>query len=249
MHVQFLSNKSEKIKIMKWLWWTIVVLLLLLSLLVLLGVGFVRKVTTPTYKGRGFCDQSAPWIPPQIVPSFLTPEERRYILAYAEPRFEESKVVTGFDRDVRKSETAWIERDEPVVRPIIERACNLANMPFENAEKMQVVKYGPDGFYNAHYDASCDDTLESVEFEKNGGQRVLTVLCYLNDDFEGGATQFPTLGKDLKAPVDGALVFYSLQTPESGNQCHPLSLHAGMPVISGQKYICNIWIRERAYTP
>jgi len=44
-------------------------------------------------------------------------------------------------------------------------------------------------------------------------------------------------------------VFYSLQTPESGNQCHPLSLHAGMPVTSGQKYICNIWIRERAYTP
>jgi prolyl 4-hydroxylase len=158
-------------------------------------------------------------------------------------------VVTGFDTGVRKSKTAWMERDEPVIRDIIQRACLLCNKSLENAEKMQVVKYDPNGYYNAHYDASCDDLPESIEFEKNGGQRLATILIYLNDDFEGGATQFPNLKQDYKAPVDGALFFYSLQTPESGNQCHPLSLHAGMPVTSGQKYICNIWIREKEYTP
>ena len=200
-------------------------------------------------RGRGFCRITDPWIPPQTLSHFLSPEEVKYIIDFAEPRFEESRVVTGMDNAVRKSQTAWIERDEPVVKTVIERVCRLSNMPFQNAEKMQVVKYGPGGYYNAHFDASCDDTPESIEFEKNGGQRVLTVLCYLNDDFEGGSTQFPNLEKDYKMPMGHALLFYSLQTPESGNQCHPLSLHAGMPITRGEKSICNIWIREREYVP
>lgn len=227
---------------MGWIFWLIVLLVVVLSSV---GMWFYNKKE----HGRGFCNITEPWIPPRTLFNFLTPEERNYILAYAEPRFEESRMVTGTDNSVRKSQTAWIERDDPVVTNIIQRVCQLSNMPFENAEKMQVVKYGPHGYYNPHYDASCDDTPESIEFEKNGGQRLLTVLCYLNDDFEGGATQFPNLNQDFKMPVDGALFFYSLQRPDSGNQCHPLSLHAGMPVTRGEKYICNIWIREREYTP
>lgn len=235
-------------------WWWLFVGLLLLVIALLVWWWFYQKEneTEPRIlpeKGRGYCEITAPWIPPSIIPDFITWEERQYILSQAEPLFEESKVVTGFDTQVRKSETAWIERDDPVISGIIRRACDLTNMPFENVEKMQVVKYGVNGYYNAHYDASCDDKPESIEFEKNGGQRVATILIYLNDEFEGGATQFPNLNRDYKAPVNGALLFYSLQTPESGNQCHPLSLHAGMPVTKGQKYICNIWIREKTYRP
>jgi len=222
------------------MWWWLLVLAIL--------IGFAL-LSRRQQRGRGFCSMTDPWIPPQTLPNFLSPEERKYILDYAESRFEDSRVVTGMDNAVRKSQTAWIERDDPVVKAVIERVCRLSNIPFQNAEKMQVVKYGPGGYYNAHFDASCDDTPESIDFEKNGGQRVLTVLCYLNDDFEDGATHFPNLKKDYKIPMDGALLFYSLQTPESGNQCHPLSLHAGMPVSRGEKYICNIWIREREYTP
>jgi prolyl 4-hydroxylase len=200
-------------------------------------------------KGRGYCDSSAPWTPPEVIQNFISPEERQYILNQAGPLFEESKILSGTDHSIRKSETAWLERDDPVVKRVIERACSRCGLPFENAEKMQVVKYGPSGYYNEHYDASCDDNEESVEFELNGGQRLLTVLIYLNQGFEGGATRFITLERDYRPPMDSALVFYSLQTPNSGNQCHPLSLHAGMPVLSGEKYIANVWIREQAYTP
>ena len=42
-----------------------------------------------------------------------------------------------------------------------------------------------------------------------------------------------------------ALLFYSLE--KNGNKCHPLSLHAGMPVETGQKYIANVWLREKEY--
>ena len=121
----------------------------------------------------------------------------------------------------------------------------MTKIPFENAEKMQVVKYEPNGFYNAHYDASCDDKKECVEFEQNGGQRVVTMIIYLNDDFTGGATYFPNLNKTFIPTKYNALLFYSLE--KNGNKCHPLSLHAGMPVETGQKYIANVWLREREY--
>ena len=100
---------------MGWIFWlTIIVLLVVLSSV---GMWFYNKKE----KGRGFCSITEPWIPPRTLFNFLTPEERNYILAYAEPRFEESRMVTGTDNSVRKSQTAWIERDDPVVTNIIQR--------------------------------------------------------------------------------------------------------------------------------
>ena len=94
----------------------------------------------------------------------------------ASPMFADSLLVSGTMDNVRKSQTAWLSRDDPVISKIIERVCGLTKIPFINAEKMQVVKYDKNGFYNPHYDASCDDRPECVEFEKNGGQRVITML-------------------------------------------------------------------------
>ena len=121
----------------------------------------------------------------------------------------------------------------------------MTNIPFEHAEKLQVVKYQPGGFYSAHYDASCDDKKECVEFEKNGGQRIVTLIIYLNDDYEGGHTEFTNLKKNYKLNKGDALLFYSLE--KNGNLCHPLSLHSGTSVKSGEKYIANIWLREKPY--
>jgi prolyl 4-hydroxylase len=115
----------------------------------------------------------------------------------------------------------------------------------ENAEPLQVVKYEPGGYYNEHHDACCDDDSKCDAFIQNGGQRVLTVLIYLNDSFEGGATEFPELKKMIKPPKYGCVIFHPLA--DNTNQCHPLALHRGMPVTSGTKYICNVWIREGCY--
>jgi prolyl 4-hydroxylase len=112
-------------------------------------------------------------------------------------------------------------------------------------EPLQVVKYDPGGFYNDHHDACCDDDSKCNEFIQNGGQRVLTILIYLNDDFEGGATKFSTIVKDIKPPKYGGVIFRPLA--DNSEQCHPLALHKGTPVNSGTKYICNLWIRQDKY--
>jgi len=197
------------------------------------------------YKGRGYSNINADYIHPVLYPDFITPSENNHILSVATPRFAESQLVSRNMDSVRKSETAWLSRDDPIISKIIRRVCDLTNLPFDNAEKMQVVKYDPNGYYNPHYDASCDDCPESVEFEKNGGQRVITMLLYLNDNYEGGETDFPNLHAKYKPAKNTGLLFYSLE--KEGNLCHPLSLHAGTPVLSGNKYIANVWLRETAY--
>ena len=197
------------------------------------------------YKGRGYCDIKDEYVEPVIHNGFISDKEGKYILDMAKPIFRASKLVSGFSDSVRKSQTAWLDKNDPVIGTIVNRVCDIANIPFENAEKMQVVKYEPNGFYIDHFDASCDDRKECVEFEKNGGQRVLTMIIYLNDDFTGGTTRFKNLQTEFQPVKNNGLLFYSLQ--KDGDKCHPLSLHSGMPVKTGEKYIANIWLRERPY--
>jgi prolyl 4-hydroxylase len=202
-----------------------------------------EKSTKNEVKGRGYSDNSAPYIEPMFYENFISPIQAQQILDKAHPLFRESTVVSGSDEKVRKSETAWLSKNETPVKEIVEKVCELTNIPFSHAEKMQVVKYGPDGFYNQHWDAACEDSPECVEFEKNGGQRKITMLIYLNDDFEGGETEFPNLKTSYKPKRCAGLLFRSLEEG-GGHKCHPKALHAGVPVKSGQKYICNVWLRE-----
>lgn len=193
----------------------------------------------------GYADDSADYIEPQVYEDVITEEEKIYILEKAEPLFTRSGVVgSAQPSDVRTSDTAWLQKDDPVVGPMMQRICKKFNVPFENSEQLQVVRYKPGTYYKEHHDSCCDDQDSCVEFAARSGQRIRTILLYLNDDFTGGSTNFPTLNKQLKAPPRGAVVFYPMSN--SGPfACHPKALHAGMPVESGTKYICNIWIRER----
>lgn len=225
---------------------SIIFLIICIIVLLCLFFSFQRKNEVIKNKGRGYCNIQNEYVKPKLYDNFINPSEAKHILNLANPLFRESRLVSGFSENVRKSQTAWLSTSDPVVKNIIQRVCSITNIPFENAEKMQVVKYEPNGFYNPHYDASCDDKKECVEFEKNGGQRKVTMILYLNDEFTGGYTDFPNLKQQYKPKKYSGLLFYSLE--KNGNKCHPLSLHSGMPVKSGNKYIANVWLRESKYT-
>lgn len=201
-------------------------------------------------QNRGFCDISDTYDLPQEYPHFISPEEGHYILAKATPLFSESTIVSGTDESIRKSQTAWLRKTDPIVAGIMQRLCSMTNLPFANVEDMQVVKYEINGYYNEHHDSCCDSHPNCVDFEKRGGQRIITLIIYLSDDFEGGSTRFPNLNKEYRLNKWDGLLFYPLQRDgEHGKKkAHPLALHAGMPVTKGQKYIANIWIREDVFT-
>ena len=184
---------------------------------------------------------------PYIINNIITEEEAKHIINNASIQFSDSTILGQIvDRDIRKSKTAWLYKNsDPIIMRIMLRIANIVNLPLENAEALQIVKYEPDGYYKEHHDSCCDNVDDCTEFVKRGGQRVKTVLIYLNDEFTEGSTYFPVLNKKFKPPKYSALVF----NPLAGNssKCHPKALHAGLPVKSGIKYIANLWFRESKF--
>jgi prolyl 4-hydroxylase len=223
-------------------------LIFALSLCLLL---FSYISTTLTKKQKelgvlGLADPKSDYILPRVHPNFITKEEANYILEKTKNNFKDSETVSGFDTKVRKSQTCWIEKTDPVVKNIITRVCEMENRPFENAEQLQVVKYEPNGFYNPHHDSCPDNNEESKNFLKSGGHRAVTMLIYLSEGFEGGATRFTNLDVEHKPPKCSGILFYPLDKDEI--QCHPHAEHGGLPVTSGEKYIANVWIRQDKFT-
>jgi prolyl 4-hydroxylase len=200
-----------------------------------------------TRPGRGYADEDSAWDPPFLVENILTMDECREIIAKAEPRFARSTVVADETvQNSRTSETAWISKDDPLARKVLQKAMEITGKPFANCEDLQVVRYKPGTYYRAHHDSCCEDNKHCKDFESKGGQRVGTLLLYLNSDFTEGQTHFPDF-KNLKitARPGSAIFFRPLGTWDK--RCHPFALHAGLPIATGTKYVCNIWVRENEF--
>jgi prolyl 4-hydroxylase len=191
----------------------------------------------------GYADIRDEYIEPVVHKNIINEEEANYILKMAKDNYAESNVLGGYNRDIRKSETAQLSKDDSVINSVISRVCKMTGYSVDHAEDLQVVKYQPNGFYHGHHDSCCDDSKECKKFLVGGGHRVRTMVIYLNEDFEGGATRFINLDKDVKPPKYSGVLFHTLDA--KSEKCHPKALHAGLPIDSGEKYIANVWIHER----
>lgn len=197
-------------------------------------------------QGRGFTGDEDPWEHPRIVSDVITRDDCKYIIDKATPLFKQSSVVGVAGTDAsRTSQTAWIPKHDPVAQKILAKALEFTDKNIENCEDLQVVRYEPGTFYRQHHDSCCDDSDGCSNFESEGGQRVATLLIYLNSDFEDGETHFPNLDLKLKADPGSAILFRPLGRDE--NKCHPKALHAGLPPSTGVKYVCNAWVRENKF--
>jgi prolyl 4-hydroxylase len=78
------------------------------------------------------------------------------------------------------------------------------------------------------------------------GQRIGTFLIWLNEDFEGGETEFPKAGLRYRGRTGDALFFANV-TPDG--RPDPLTLHAGRPPVAGEKWLFSQWIRDRMPAP
>ncbi|AGE54947.1 prolyl 4-hydroxylase [Paramecium bursaria Chlorella virus NYs1] len=102
-------------------------------------------------------------------------------------------------------------------------------------EDVQVARYKSDQYYYHHYDGDdCDDACPK-------DQRLATLMVYLKEPNEGGETDFPTL-KTKIIPKKGKAIFFWVADPVT-RKLYKETLHAGLPVKSGEKIIANQWIR------
>lgn len=197
------------------------------------------------YDELNYADDNDEYNYPFILNNLLAPDYLEKIKEKSLNSLIDSMVVSGKIDSIRNSKQTWINKNDPLVKPIFEHLSKFFNIPFENAEDLQIVRYLPNQYYKDHHDSCCDKVNECNDFVKRGGQRILTVLIYLNDNFKGGETNFTNLNIKYKAKPGDAIVFYPLN--KQGKYCHPKALHAGLPVTQGEKWIANVWFREREF--
>ena len=182
-----------------------------------------------------------------IIDDFLSNEECDYMIEIGKENLKRAKVSNeknGIISEGRTGSNNWISKNKSEKsQQIADRFSKLVNIPLINAENFQIIHYYQTQEYKMHYDGwehnKSDKTLRNIKY---GGQRIYTCLCYLNDVEEGGGTSFGKLKINVKAKKGRVLVFKNVFN--NTNIRHPLSLHAGMPVIKGEKYAFNLWFRE-----
>jgi prolyl 4-hydroxylase len=178
----------------------------------------------------------------------LSHDECDQMIALARPRLARSETVqtdTGSSEvnAARTSQGMFFARGEHPVCALLEaRIGQLLAWPVENGEGLQVLRYGPGAEYKPHYDYFDPALSGTPSILKRGGQRVASVLVYLNTPQRGGATVFPDVELDVAA-VKGNAVFFSYDRP------HPCtrSLHGGAPVVEGEKWVATKWLREGVF--
>jgi prolyl 4-hydroxylase len=189
---------------------------------------------------------------PQVVvfADVLSPDECAEMIERSRHRLKRSTTVnpdTGQEDVIRNrtSEGIWFQRGEDaLIERIDQRIASLMNWPVENGEGLQILHYNTSGEYRPHFDYFSPDQPGSAVHTARGGQRVATLIVYLNDVLDGGETIFPEAGLSVAGRQGGAVYFRYLN---GLRQLDPLTLHGGAPVLGGDKWIMTKWMREREY--
>jgi prolyl 4-hydroxylase len=189
---------------------------------------------------------------PQVIVfgDVLSPDECAEMIERSRHRLKRSTTVnpaTGKEDVIRNrtSEGIWYQRGEDAfIERMDRRIASLMNWPVENGEGLQILHYGTTGEYRPHFDYFPPDQPGSAVHTAQGGQRVATLVVYLNDVPDGGETIFPEAGMSVAARQGGAVYFRYMN---GRRQLDPLTLHGGAPVLGGDKWIMTKWMRERAY--
>ncbi|MDQ6685832.1 MAG: 2OG-Fe(II) oxygenase [Pseudomonadota bacterium] len=184
-----------------------------------------------------------------VLGELLSAADCSELIALAQDRLARSETVetrsgTSEVNAARTSDGMFFEPAEyPVCARLEARIAELVRWPLENGEGLQVLRYRPGTEYKPHYDYFDPAELGTPLILERGGQRVASLICYLNTPEAGGATVFPDAGLEV-APLRGNAVFFSYDRP------HPLtgSLHGGAPVEAGEKWVATKWMRQGRFT-
>ncbi|HEY4030469.1 MAG TPA: 2OG-Fe(II) oxygenase [Caulobacteraceae bacterium] len=187
----------------------------------------------------------------QAAPGLLSAELCDALVARGQPLLRAARIydeqkggnTTG---DLRRHSSAPLFRYtdmDLVTEAVAHRACALAGMPAANAEALQVLNYQVGEYFAPHADFLSPEFEGHAATLRNNGQRVFTVLIYLNDDLEGGETEFLRLGLRHRGKKGDALMFRNV---DALGQPDPRTQHAGLPPTQGEKWLLSVWILDRA---
>ncbi|NXK12336.1 P4HA3 hydroxylase, partial [Herpetotheres cachinnans] len=187
------------------------------------------------------------WIRPYVAlyHDFISDAEAETIKGLAGPWLQRSVVASGEKQqkaEYRISKSAWLkDTADPVVRALEQRIAAVTGLDLRPpyAEYLQVVNYGLGGHYEPHFDHAT--SRKSPLYRMKSGNRIATVMIYLSAVEAGGSTAFVYANFSVPVVKNAALFWWNLRRNGDGDGD---TLHAGCPVLAGDKWVANKWIHE-----
>ena len=186
-----------------------------------------------------------------VVERFLSDKECDLFKEIASNDMKRSK-VSGFDKEKnrrglldnrRTSSHSWIQHSyDKTTTDVALRISELVQVPITHAEAYQILHYSDSQEYQAHHDTFDPSVKDYQHYLKNGGQRIITAIAYLNNVKKGGETSFPSIDRII-TPQKGKIVVFQ-NCYKGTDKPHPDSLHGALPVIKGEKWAFNLWFRK-----
>ncbi|MEZ5955597.1 MAG: 2OG-Fe(II) oxygenase [Hyphomonadaceae bacterium] len=179
---------------------------------------------------------------------FLSPLACAWIMDRARPSLDAARVKNaergGANVDAIRTNTGMgfslIDTDL-VLQLAHARIAAVIGTPASHQEPTNVLHYTRGQEYRLHYDFIDPGVAHFARELQTVGQRTVTFLIYLNDDYEGGATTFPRLDWSFKGQAGDALAFWNL----TDGKADVRTLHAGTPTTDGVKWLLSKWVRDR----
>ncbi|XP_039275487.1 prolyl 4-hydroxylase subunit alpha-2 [Nilaparvata lugens] len=142
----------------------------------------------------------------------------------------------------RISAGAWLyDDDHPSIERLSKRVEYMTSLDMSYAESLHVTNYGIGGYYEAHHDYLSEELFKNYGRRKQLGNRIATLMFYLSDVIQGGATVFPLLNVTIWPEKGSAVFWYNLL--HSGER-DTATFHAACPVLVGSKWVSTKWVHE-----
>ncbi|KUO49177.1 MAG: oxygenase [Sphingomonadales bacterium BRH_c3] len=176
---------------------------------------------------------------------FLPADMRRELIDLIEANRRPSTIADdNGDHYFRTSETCDLEAREAVVQRLEVLLAELSGIDPAYGEPVQGQRYAVGQEFKPHTDYFAPDGADFRKFCAIAGQRTWTFMIYLNDVESGGATRFKAIGKTFQPEAGKLLCWNNRRLDGSVN---PNTLHHGMKVRHGLKYVITKWYREKEW--
>jgi prolyl 4-hydroxylase len=178
-----------------------------------------------------------------IVRDFLDEDQCARLIAMIDADSIPSTLLSpNGDPEFRTSDSCNLHPAHPTVREIEARFDALMGIDPAQGETIQGQRYAVGQRFKGHHDFFYPHADYWPAMERTGGQRTWTAMVFLNEPEAGGETFFPSAGVKVTPRRGNLLAWNNLDADGVPN---PFSLHEGLPVAAGAKYIITKWYRER----
>ena len=179
---------------------------------------------------------------------FLSDAECDALIELSRARLARSETVNdrGGGSEVNAARTSdgmfFVRGQTPLIQRIEQRIAALLHWPADKGEGLQILRYRPGAQYRPHFDYFDPAQPGTAAVLERGGQRMGTLIMYLEVPAQGGGTTFSDVGLEVM-PVKGHALFFSYDRPHESTG----TLHGGAPVGKGEKWVATKWLREGVF--